>query len=63
VSKGATHIGLYTMLALPILYGIYCNEGGSRGYNILRNSVGDEMAGWAAYTQGVWVMNSIDSCT
>ena len=34
--------GLYTILPIPISYGIYRNKGGSGGYNVLRNSVGDE---------------------
>jgi len=37
-----TRLGFYTILPLPILYGIYCNKGGSEGYNILRNSMGGE---------------------
>jgi len=28
-SKGVLGLGLYKILPLPILYGIYCNKGGS----------------------------------
>ena len=33
--------GLYTILPLPILCGIYYNNGGSEGSIVLRNSLGD----------------------
>jgi len=32
-------VGLYTILSLTIVCVIYCNKGGSRGNNIVRNSV------------------------
>ena len=35
-------LGIYTILSLPILCGIYYNNGGSGGNIILRNRVGDE---------------------
>ena len=35
-------LGLYMILSLPILCGIYINNGGSGGNIILRNSVGDD---------------------
>jgi len=37
---------LYTILQLPVLCGIYCNNGGSGGNVILRNSAGDDGVGW-----------------
>jgi len=36
---------LYTILPLPILFGIYNNNGGSGGNIILRNGVGDNWGG------------------
>ena len=43
-------IGLYRILPLPILYGIYCNKEGSGVNNALRNRVGDKGGTWGAYT-------------
>jgi len=40
--------GLYTILPLPILCGVYCNNGGSGGNNILCNSVSDDGEGLGA---------------
>jgi len=45
LDEAGLHIGLFTILPLPILYGVYCNKGGSGGNNLLRNSVGDEVGG------------------
>jgi len=56
-------VGLYTILPLNILYGIYCNKGRSRGNNILRNSVCDEGGKRGAQTKLVVAKNIIDSCT
>ena len=55
--------GLYTILPLPILNGMYCNKGWSGGNTVLRNSVGDEGGWWGAQTKGVFANSSIDSCT
>jgi len=44
----AAPIGLYTILPLPILCGIYCTNGGSGGNIIVRNSAGDYGVGWSA---------------
>ena len=41
-------VGLYMILSLPILCGVYCNNGESGGNVILRNRVGDDGAGWGA---------------
>jgi len=42
LAKDALAASLYTILPLPILYGMNCNKKGSGGdTNILRNSVGD----------------------
>jgi len=38
-------IGLYTILPLPTVYGMYRNKGWSGGTTVLRNSVGDEGGG------------------
>jgi len=38
-------LGLYTILRLPLLYSIYCNNGGSGAHTILRNRVGDDRGG------------------
>jgi len=46
--RAEVSVGLYTILALPILCGIYCNNGGSGRNIILRNSVGDDGVGWGA---------------
>jgi len=54
--------GLYTRLALPILYGKYRNKGWSGGDTMLRNGVGDE-GGGGVQTRGVFANNSVDSCT
>jgi len=35
-------VGLYTILPLPMVYGISCNKRGSGGNNRLRNSVSDK---------------------
>jgi len=43
-----SRFGLYTILPLPILCGIYCNNGVSMGNIILRNTVGDDGVGWGA---------------
>jgi len=43
--------GFYTIVSLTILYSIYCNKGGTRGYNILRNSKRDERRKWGAQTK------------
>ena len=40
--------GVYTILPMPILCGVYCNNGGSGGTIILRNSVSDDGLGWGA---------------
>jgi len=55
-------VGLYTILPMPIVSGIYCNNGGSGGNILLRNSVGDDGVGWGAETAGGCAKNSIDSC-
>jgi len=55
-------LGLYTILPLPILYGVYCNTRWSGGKTVLRNSVVDEGGGCGAQTKGVFANNSIDSC-
>ena len=55
--------GLYKILQLPILCGIYFNNGGAGGNVILRNSAGGDGVGWGTYTKGGCVKNSIDSCT
>jgi len=39
-------LSLYTILQLPILRGIYCDNGGSGGNVILRNSASDDGVGW-----------------
>jgi len=44
------HIGLYTILPFPILYGMYGSKGWSGGNTVLRNSVGDE--GGVVYPTG-----------
>ena len=59
----ASAVGLYTILSLTIWYGIYCNEGGSRGNNISRNSVCNEGGEWGAQTKVVFAKNIVDSCT
>jgi len=61
-SDGA-YLGLYTILSLTILYGIYCNKEGSRGNIISRNGVCDEGGEWGAQTKVVFAKNIIDSCT
>ena len=38
---GEPQFGLYKTLSLPILCGTYCNNEGSGGHIILRNSVGE----------------------
>ena len=51
-------VSLYTILPLPISYGMYCNTGWSGGNTILRNSVGD--AGRVgAQTRELFATNSI----
>ena len=45
-------VGLYTILPLPILCGIYCNNGGSEENSILRNRVGDAGGRGGAQTVG-----------
>jgi len=55
--------GLYTILPLPILYGMCCNKGWSGGNTVLRNGVGDAERGWSAQTKQVFANNNIDSCT
>ena len=55
-------LGLYTILPLPILCGMYCNKGWSGGNTVLRNGVGDEGRGWGAQTKQVFANNNIDSC-
>jgi len=44
--NGAWELGRYTILPLPICYGLYCNK------VILRNSVGDEGGDSDAQTKG-----------
>jgi len=56
-------VGLYTILPEPILYGIYCNKGGSGRDNILRNSEGDKGGKWGAQPKGVFAQNIVDSFT
>ena len=56
-------LGLYTILPLPILYGMCGNKGSSGGNTVLCDSVGDEGRKWGAQTKGVFAKNSIDSCT
>ena len=56
-------IDLYTILPLPILCGIHCNNGVSVGNIILRNTVGDDGLGWVASTKGGCAENGTDSCT
>jgi len=46
--KGRWGVGLYTILPLPLLYGIHCDKGGLGGNNILRNDVGDKGWKWGA---------------
>jgi len=41
-------LGFHTILPLPILDGVYFNNGGSGGNITLRNSVGDDGMGWSA---------------
>jgi len=55
--------GLYTILPLPILYGMHCNKRWSGGHIVLRNSVGGEGGERGAQTKGVFANHSIDSCT
>jgi len=45
-------IGLYTILQLPMLCGIYCNNEGSGGNVILPNSVDAGRGRGGAETQG-----------
>ena len=47
-AQWGSEFSLCTILPLPVLYGVYSNNGGSRGNIILRNSVGDDGAGWGA---------------
>jgi len=56
-------LGLYTILPLPILYGMYCNKGWLGENTVLRNRVGDEGGEWGAYTKGVFANNDLHSCT
>jgi len=56
-----SEFGLYTILPLPIVYGMYCNQGWPGGNTVLRNSVGDEGAKCGAQTMGVFANNIIDS--
>ena len=46
--KANLRFGLYTILPLPILCGVYCNNGGSGEHIILRNSVSDDGVEWGA---------------
>ena len=62
-SAGEPKFSLHTILPLPILYGMYCNKGWSKGNTVLRNSVCDEERGWGAQTKEVFANNSIDSGT
>ena len=39
-------VGLYTILPLPVVSGIYCNNGGSGGNILLRDIVGDNGVVW-----------------
>jgi len=41
-----TGLSLYKILQLPILCGVYCNNGGSGGNVALRNSAGGDGVGW-----------------
>jgi len=61
--RSPSWLALYTMFPLPILCGIYCNDGVSGGNIVLRNSVCDEVGKWGAQTKVVFVKNIIDSCT
>jgi len=53
VSVNAMHLGLYSILRLPIVCGIYYNNGGSRNFFLLRNTVGGD-GGWGCLNKG-WV--------
>ena len=59
----ACDVGLYTILPLPILYGMYCNTGWSGGSTVLRDNVGDEGGEWGVQPKEVFASDSIDSCT
>jgi len=61
--SGRTSVGLYTILQLPMLYGMYCNTGWSGGNTVLRNSVGNEGWWWCDRTKGLFANDSIGSCT
>jgi len=66
IQEGApspSYFSLYKILQLPIVCGIYCNNGGSGGNVILRNSAGGDGVGWGTYTKGGCAKDSIDSCT
>jgi len=54
--------GLYTILSLTILYGIYCNTGGGEGGKYIAQSC-DEGGKWGAQTKLVFAKNITDSCT
>ena len=58
-----SQVGLYTILPLTIVYGMYCNTGWSRGDIILRNNVCDEGGMWGAHTKVVFAKNNMDSFT
>jgi len=58
------HPSLYTILPLPILYDMHCNQGWPEGNTVMRNSVGDEGGGGGVtQTKGGFGNKSIDSCT
>ena len=48
------YLSIYTALSLTILDRLYCNTGGSRGNNMLRNSECDEEGKWGAQTKVVF---------
>jgi len=56
-------VGLYMLLPLPILYGMYCNKEWSGGNTILRDSVGDEVGEGGCPNKGLFANHRIDSGT
>jgi len=48
IAGGYRAISLYKILQLPILCGVYCNNGGSGGNVIFRNSADGDGVGWGA---------------
>ena len=58
-------VGLYTMLPLAIVYGIYCNKGGRGGGGTIYCAIVWAMRGCegGAQTRELFANNSIDLCT